>query len=220
MKTCPYCRINVGGEIKSCPICQNPLKGEGGENLYPVNKNLETMSLLAKILIFAFWAVFFLGAFFNHVLWDGAIVKILLMYLVVGITTMVLTAALIRARHSVPKIIFRSMLGVMFVCLSAGDIFHIKSLMVDWILPFVFIAVIVATFVFCFIEASITEDSILGIGLCLLLGIVSNIVQLIRHVEMPIMWSVCFLICIIALIAILIFKGRIFILEIRKRLNI
>ena len=28
MKTCLYCKIDVGGNLKKCPLCQSKLQGE------------------------------------------------------------------------------------------------------------------------------------------------------------------------------------------------
>ena len=32
MKTCPYCRIKVGGNLEKCPLCQSKILGEGEDD--------------------------------------------------------------------------------------------------------------------------------------------------------------------------------------------
>ena len=35
MKNCPYCKMNIGGNLEKCPVCQNALEGEGERDYWP-----------------------------------------------------------------------------------------------------------------------------------------------------------------------------------------
>ena len=56
MKTCPYCKIKVGGDLKKCPLCQSKIVGEG-ESYYPSPSILKLRSPLYRIQLFIVWVV-------------------------------------------------------------------------------------------------------------------------------------------------------------------
>ena len=57
MKKCPYCKIDVGGAPKVCPLCQSRLTGEDEEPYFPNRTELQFRSFIYKLQLFIAWAV-------------------------------------------------------------------------------------------------------------------------------------------------------------------
>ena len=75
MRTCPYCKIEVGGDLKKCPVCQSKLSGEAEATYFPVQTTLKITSFFYKIQLFIVWAVVIagLGADFRQPMADFGI---------------------------------------------------------------------------------------------------------------------------------------------------
>ena len=57
MKTCSYCKILVGGDLKKCPFCQSKLVGEGEERYFPKPTTLKISSFFYKLQMFIVWTI-------------------------------------------------------------------------------------------------------------------------------------------------------------------
>ena len=49
MRKCPYCKIEVGGDLVKCPICQSKLMGEAEEPYFPKQTQQQRRSLYYKV---------------------------------------------------------------------------------------------------------------------------------------------------------------------------
>ncbi len=122
--------------------------------------------------------------------------------------------------NSVPRLLLRTMSVVSCLLAYCGVEFGCMELMVWTVVPIVFSATIIANFVFSFIDANFTEDSIFCILINIMIGVATEIYFIIRGIEMPLCWQITKMICSITLIALIIFKGRVLLIEVRKKLNI
>ena len=57
MKTCKYCKIEVGGNGKKCPLCQSTLTGEEERPYFPKPTALKIQSFFYKIQLFIVFVV-------------------------------------------------------------------------------------------------------------------------------------------------------------------
>ena len=55
MRTCPYCKIEVGGDLIKCPLCQSKLTGEGEAAYFPKQTVFRRRSFLYKLQLFIIW---------------------------------------------------------------------------------------------------------------------------------------------------------------------
>ena len=57
MKNCPYCKIEVGGNLKKCPLCQSKLNGEAEQAYFPQQTTLKIQSFFYKLQLFIVWTL-------------------------------------------------------------------------------------------------------------------------------------------------------------------
>ena len=62
MKMCPHCKINIGGNLEKCPLCQNLLTGEGERDYIPkIEIKTRLRRKAFKIVMFVFFALMILN---------------------------------------------------------------------------------------------------------------------------------------------------------------
>ena len=53
MKFCPHCKINIGGNLEKCPLCQNLLTGEGEADYCPkIEIKTKTRHTVFRFILF------------------------------------------------------------------------------------------------------------------------------------------------------------------------
>lgn len=222
MRTCPYCKIEVGGDLKKCPVCQSKLSGEAEATYFPVQTTLKITSFFYKIQLFIVWAVVIagLGADFMFDIrpWAGFDFHwslLLAMWLVVfefGIMR------LFKRGLSSSRImtLFVFIVLIMF-CITAYyfDFFHLAA---DWVAPIVVMLTLVANFVLAMIDSS--GNAMIYLLTNLFVGILPYIVFRFSGRDCPVTWMICLLASVILLVGAIIFKGREVASEIHRRLNV
>ena len=61
MRKCPYCKIDVAGDLVKCPLCQSKLMGTEEEPCYQELEAQKKRSLLYKFQLFIAWALLIVG---------------------------------------------------------------------------------------------------------------------------------------------------------------
>ncbi len=219
MKTCKHCNVNIGGNLKHCPLCQSPLKGEDDLPFWPAQKSLQKASILLKILVFLAVSAVIVCYFLDYRLLTVAHPHFshpVFVYVVIGLPATILY---IKSHNSVPRVLLRSMLISSVLIIYTGYFLGKLQLVSDYIIPIIFLGTLIANFVFCFIDAGFTEDSMLCIFCNIVIGIIPNIAMMVRRGDIPLLWNVTFLLSIITLLGIIVFKGRVLVIELQKRFN-
>ena len=220
MKTCKHCNINVGGEQQHCPFCQSPLVGDASESLWPTAYKLKTASLLWKIFLFIAVSICVAAVFCDYGFMTVEHRHFSHMVVFLAAITVYGTWLYIKSHRSVPRMIFRGTVLVSLILAHFGWYLDLLFKVLDYAIPGIFIAALIANFVFCFIDAGFTEDSFLCIILNILACFVPGIIVKITGRAIPFMWKLTLLLSIISLMGIIIFKGRTLSIELKKRLNI
>lgn len=220
MKECVHCKISIGGDSVKCPLCQSPLHDEGGRPYWPKTENIKTISWLTKIGVFVTLIIVIVSLALDYMFFKFEHKHFSTFVLVYAVVLLPAFLWYIKNHKSVPRILVRAL--VLFTILAgfSGWYFDKRDLFEGIIIPIMFCIVLIANFVFCFIKAVFTEDAILCIICNLLIGLVPIIISYVSNKDIPFMWDVTLLLCVITLIAIIVFKGRSFWLELRKRFNV
>ena len=221
MKTCPYCRIEVGGDLVKCPLCQSKLSGEGDTPYFPKLKDLQRRSFLYKLQLFAVWIVVI-----------AALGTDLLLHVKIPPTSdvhysLILSMWLIAFEFAMIRQ-FRKGTGsarrvtmMVFIILALFMItayyYGFFRLAMDWIAPCTIAATMIANFVLTMIDKG--GNAMVYLLTNLLIGILPFIVFTIRNRTAPITWIICMLLSVILFIGAVIFRGRTVAGEIRRRLN-
>ena len=224
MKNCPYCKIEVGGDLKKCPLCQSKLNGEGERQYFPKQTTLKLQSFFYKIQLFIVWATIILSLgidFLFHVnippIRDIHWSLLIMMWLIVfefGIIR------LFKRGLSSSRIVTLFVFIVMFMLgITAYYIGRpCFEFVVEWIFPVVIMGTLVANFVFAMIDKY--GNAMVYLLTNLVVGILPYIVFYFVGKDCPVAWIVCLLVSVILFIGAIIFKGRAVVNEIQRRLNV
>lgn len=216
---CTYCHIEVGSNAKVCPLCQSQLTGQIEEEYWPSPKALARNSILWKIFLFLCLVgctlCFFIDFLFNegdHFHWS--VVAIAWTLVVV-----IMLARFIKSHRSVPRIIFQSMLVFLIMIYVTGWYCGFRQRSLDVIMPIACSATLVLNFIFSFIDAKFTENSLLYMLLNIVVGVVPYIAIYVHRGSDPIAWTITLFISVITFMGLAVFKGKTMVVEIHKRLH-
>lgn len=226
MKNCPHCKINIGGDLKYCPLCQNALNGEGERNYWPTLKQNKKRILALKITAFAIIAtcvisvaIDYLFLTFEHLGWSPIVVAWVLI-------SAWLTDHVIRKHFNLLKTMFVGMITISLLCLATELYIHFfwdvpyLAITFGYIIPILCSVNMVASFVLSFIDKEFTDHSLIYMLFNILFGIAPWIGILFYKGLPPMAWSVCLVINILAFAGLFILKGKTVINEFKKRFHL
>ena len=227
MKTCPHCKINIGGNLEKCPLCQNLLTGEGETDYCPKIEIKDRKRRFAfRIVMFCAFAIMiinlavdFLFLEVDHPSWSPLVVG---WVLVSGW----IVEFILRKHYNLLKAMFFSMIAITVLCLFtegfitlAWDLPYL-GITAGYIIPILCSANMVANFVLSFIDKHFTDYSLIYLFLNILVGVVPWIALLIFYRDKPpLTWSICLVINVLAFFGLIVFKGRTVLAEFKKRFH-
>lgn len=217
MKTCPACRIKVGGEFRQCPLCQNELLGEDGEIYFPKMDKLKQLSLIYKIQLFAVFVAGVAAITLDCIVGLNNGVHWSILTTISIIVGEIIAWRLIRKRSGIYYYIANITTGVILLMLPAAWLFGFRQINYEYILPSLFLAAIGSLFAFTLIDK---KDNVLPYLLSFIFfGALPGIVLMIRQKEIPLLWYIALIAGVTALVGTIIFKGGQVFSEIEKRLH-
>ena len=222
MKKCPYCKIEVGGDLKKCPLCQSKLSGEGEEPYFPKQNLLQMNSLFFKIQRFIVW-VMVIAALGLDFLFEIRFPKFPKLHwsLIIAMWLVVTEFLLIRqfkkgtASARTVTIMAYSIAGMLLVTSWFFGFFDIAF---DWIVPITITGTLIANFVLAMIDKK--GNAMIYLLSNILIGALPYVVLHFSHRNTPITWIISLLVSVILFVGAVIFKGRSVAAEIRRRLNV
>lgn len=213
MKTCPHCRIQVGGDGLYCPLCHTPLAGAadpGGEAPYfppsppPGRRAPFGLQLAAFVLLggsAACLAVDFLLQDGVHLHWSLAV-------LAAAVAALCLLRALLLGSRNAPKLLFQILVGASALVFFCDKFFGLGDVSVEWIIPVLCSVTLLLNFLFSFINRRFTENGLIYLLLNMAVGIAPYLAFSLLGSRTPIAWGVCLVISIVTFIGLVIFRGR------------
>jgi len=218
MKKCLNCDIEVGGEIEVCPLCQHGLTGEASANNWPYLFKLKKQAFLYKIQLFAALVgmVVALGLDFLFGLNNGKHWSYLI---VVGLIVVeMLLKRFLKKKVVVTKIVSLSAFWAAVILVLTASYFGIMHLVVFLIIPIMMSSTIVANSVLTFIDKS--GNALVYVLVNILFAIVSYGFLFFKKYELSLTWNICLMISAVALLGMLVFRGKKVTGEVEKRMNI
>ena len=222
MKTCPYCRIEVGGDLKKCPLCQSKLSGEAEEPYFPRLTVQKIKSFLYKLQLFIIWIIIITG------LGIDLLFGIRLPWFPDVHWSLILSMWLIAYEFGIMRLFrkgvgsSRTMTMMVFIILALLTVtsyfFGFMQLTLDWIAPAVITGTMIANFVLAMIDKK--GNAMVYLLTNLLVGVLPYIVLHFINRAMPATWIICMMISVILFVGAIIFKGRAVAGEIRRRLSV
>ena len=220
MKTCPNCKIHVGGSPTYCPLCQSQLLGEGEPPRYPsVEPEQRRYSLAYKIVAFVLLtatvicvAIDLLGPD-TPVSWSIPVI--------LGVAgTLILLRVMMKRRRNAPKLLFQTLVlvSVVLVLCDLATGWHRFS--VDYVVPILCTVALVLNSIFGYINRHFTESGLVYLLRGIVVGALPYQPFLLSPQQAPVAWTVCLIVGIITFLSLVIFKGRDLWTELQKRLHL
>lgn len=232
MRKCPYCKIEVGGDLVKCPICQSKLMGEPEKAYFPKPVNQQRRSDFYKIQSFVVWVVAILGLSaeyllgikiptFENIHWS----PILVLWLV-AFEFLIMRQFKPGTGHArkVTSMVFVILILLVFttyffdIVKIKGNEISLFEITTDWIAPTVIVGSIIANFVLVLIDKKGNTMSYLLTNL--LVGIIPYIIIHFQGKSTPLGWIICLVLSVIFFIGVVTFKGRTVLNEIQRRFNL
>ncbi|MCR4568246.1 MAG: hypothetical protein K5769_09355 [Pseudobutyrivibrio sp.] len=222
MKNCPYCNIEVGGDLKKCPFCQSKLVGEPEEKYFPTQTILKIQSFFYKLQLFIVWIAIItlmgLDFLFHLPLYPGCDFHWSLLFFMWLLAFEFSIIRLFKKGMSASRILSISVGMVMIMLgITAYYIGFFKEY-IYWVLPNGVMATMICNFIFSMIDK--TGNAMGYLLTNLLIGILPYIAFYIMQTNCPLEWMICLLVSIALFIGAIIFRGREVVSEIQRRLNV
>ncbi|MBR6307409.1 MAG: hypothetical protein IKR39_02275 [Lachnospiraceae bacterium] len=222
MRRCPYCKVEITGDLYKCPLCQSKLMGTAEEPYFPKLEAQKKRSILYKLQLFFVWVVLIVGVGLDFMVglrlpsypnlhWS----VLLAMWLVTfefGIMRQFKPGF-----GSAGKVTMLTFITIALWCVTA-HYFGFMQVTLDIAVPSALAAVIITNFVLVMIDKNGNTMSYLLSAL--LLGVVPSVVQFFVRDSMPLAWSICTMISVVLFAGALVFRGKAVIAELQKRFHV
>lgn len=222
MKKCPYCKIEVGGDLVKCPICQSKLMGEAEEPYFPKQTEQQRRSLYYKVQLFVVWVLVIAGLsidFLFHIMipaYPDLHWSLLLTMWLVAFEFLIMRQFKpgTGSARKVTWMVFITLIMLVITSYFLGFL----QFTVYWIVPIVLIGNIITNFVFAMIDKKGNTMSYLLTNL--FVGVIPYIFLYFFGKGMKLAWIICMILSVILFIGAVIFKGRMVLNEIQRRFNV
>ncbi|MCR5108164.1 MAG: hypothetical protein K6B28_08360 [Lachnospiraceae bacterium] len=219
MKSCPNCKINIGGTFEECPLCQGRLLGDATIDYFPKSANVKQRPLWQNIIIFIMLSAVVVTLSLDFLFLDGPHIHFGLI-----VTIWVLILFFINRRFMNNHRIISRMITLCMMAASVGAILTeyvagYKGVTTHYVIPGFISAALIANFILSFIDRTDSYNATFYILWTILLGVIPCIVIIISKNHTSIGWEICFFTSVLVFVGLIVFKGRDVLAEIHKRLH-
>ena len=222
MRKCPYCKIDIGGDLEKCPLCQSKLTGEAEEAYFPKIDTMQKRTLFYKFQLLIVWIIVIVGIGLDFMLklrlpgypdlhWS----------LLLAMWLLIMDLRIMRSFRpgtgSARKVTFMVFITLVMLMITAY-FFGFMELTLGMIVPIVITGMVIANFVLAMIDKHGNTMSYLLTGI--LIGLIPCIVMYLINKSMSIPWIICSLVSAILLVGAVVFKGRAVAAELQRRFNL
>ncbi len=222
MKNCPYCKIEVGGNLKKCPLCQSKLNGEDERQYFPRQTTLKIQSFFYKVQLFIVWVLVIssLGVdfLFHYIPWEGFVYHWSLLVTAWLVVFEFGIIRLFKRGRSAARIMTLFVFIVLIMLIVTAYYVGYLWVATDWVAPIVVMGTLIANFVLAMLDKN--GNAMVYLLTNLVVGILPYIVFYFAERNCPIPWIVCLMVSVILFVGAIIFKGREVINEIQRRLSV
>jgi len=226
MKRCPYCKLNIGGNLEKCPVCQNALEGEGERDYWPkLTVNSKRVKAF-QIVMFAVISVSIVALAMDFLFLKEEHPSFGPLVMAWMIVPGWLLENVIKKHYNLLKTMFVSLIAISVLCGLSEFYIHVAwnvpyyEITSGYIIPILCSLNMVANFVLSFVDKQFTDHSLIYMFMNILVGVVPWIALFFIAGKPPMTWSICLVINVLAFVALFIFRGRIVLNEFRKRFHL
>ena len=222
MKNCPYCKIEVGGNLKKCPFCQSRLNGEDERAYFPKQTILRITSYFYKLQLFIIWAVIigclgsdFLFHFSTHLNFNFHWSLLVTMWLV-AIELVIMK--LFKNGFSSARIL--TIFVLIFTTMLTITAYYLGYLivMLELVVPIIIMGTMIANFILATVDKN--DNALIYLLANVFIGAMPYVVLYFLNRDCPPAWIYSLIVSVILFVGAIIFKGRSVISEIQRRFNV
>ncbi len=217
MKTCMNCNIKIGGRTDTCPLCQNSLSGEATENNWPTPTRLKTQAFLYKLQLFVVLAVIVVGLSLDFLLNLNNGKHYSLIFSLWFIVFEWDLSSNIKKLFVPSRVVSISILHICILLLITGNFFDFFDIMAFMVVPILIGAALLANTALSMTDTS--DNAMIYLLENILLIFIVYAVLKAKHIDTGLVWTICLMLGLVSLIAVIIFKGRKVSSEIQRRMN-
>lgn len=222
MRRCPYCKVEIAGDLAKCPMCQSKLTGSGEEPCYPKFEAQQKRSLFYKIQLFLVWGLLISGTVLDFMIdirlpgYPNLHWSLLLVMWLIGFEFGIMRQFK-PDTGSAGKVTMLVLITIAMWCVTAYY-FGFMKITTDLVVPIALTATITANFVLALIDKNGNTMSYLLSGL--FVGVVPSFILYFVRTKTPIAWAVCLMVSVILFAGAVIFRGRDVAQELRRRFHL
>ncbi len=219
MKSCPHCNINIGGTYERCPLCQSTLQGDATIDMFPRSDKRAAGSIPVKIITFILVLGSVVCMSLDFLLIEKEHVHFGLIVLIWSVVILWYIYKVIRNRKLLSQLIAMGVILFSIAAVITEYIVGFRGITTGYIVPYMISAALIANFILSLIDRSDRYSATFYVIWSIFIGIIPSLVMLIVRKDAPLAWVICFFISAVALVGLLVFKGRAVVSELQKRLH-
>ena len=222
MRSCPYCKVGIEGDLAKCPLCQSKLSGTSEESCYPKFEAQKKKSLYYKMLLAIVWGLLIVGIGLDFLVrlripgFPDLHWSLLWAMWLIGFEFGIMRQFK-PGTGSAGKVTMMVLITIVMWCVTAY-FFGLMKVTIELAVPAVLAATITANFVLALIDKN--GNTMLYLISGFFMGIVPSIICFFVSDKMPLAWIICLMVSVILFVASVIFKGRAVADEFQRRFHL
>lgn len=222
MKNCPYCKIDVGGDLKKCPFCQSTLSGTSDGDYFPKQTSRKIQSFFYKLQMFIVFTIMIVAIGEEYLLkidmFHGIHYSLLVCMWLIAFEFGIMKLFR-KGFHPSRVLTIFVIIVTLLLMVTAYEIGPVTwGLMLSWLLPIIVMGTMIANFVLAMIDQ--ISNAMVYLLTNIVVGICPYWVLFLAGKDIPVTWIVCLILTIVLFVGAIIFKGRAVLSEIQKRFNV
>ncbi len=220
MKYCNSCKVNVAGNRKNCPLCQETLKGDKHEDeVFPrISFVYKEHGLFFKIMLLVSIIIASISVSVNILLPQSGAWSLFVLGGLGSVWVSMISA--INKRNNIPKNIVYQVMIISIIAIIWDFLTRWKGWSITYVIPFVCFFAMISMAIISNVRKLYTEDYILYIIIDGLFGLVQIIFIFTGGLTALYPSLICIVTSIISLATILIFEDKKLLSEIKRRLHL
>ncbi|MBO7451312.1 MAG: hypothetical protein J6U54_13190 [Clostridiales bacterium] len=222
MRSCPYCKVGIEGDLAKCPLCQSKLSGTSEESCYPKFEAQKKKSLYYKMQLAIVWGLLIVGIGLDFLVrlripgFPDLHWSLLWAMWLIGFEFGIMRQFK-PGTGSAGKVTMMVLITIVMWCVTAY-FFGLMKVTIELAVPAVLAATITANFVLALIDKN--GNTMLYLISGFFMGIVPSIICFFVSDKMPLAWVICLMVSVILFVASVIFKGRAVADEFQRRFHL
>lgn len=207
MKHCDKCNIDVRGNLERCPLCQHTLTGEATPPEFPIVRSIyEKYEQFFKLAVLITSALTVISIAVNMILPHTGKWSLFVLFGV--ICSWITTHLCIKKRRVLSQNISTQAVIVSILCVIWDAFTGWHGWSVDYVVPIIFAAAIVALFIMTKILRLNMPDYVFSIVICTFFGLVPLILCLTGITRLIIPSAICMALSLLSLITLILYDGK------------